>query len=383
MSSRGASATVGQVLGDGAGEQHGVLEQDADLVAQPVERAVARVAAVDEHLAGGRVVEARDQRADRRLARARRPDDRHARPRREAQRDALEHRPVGLVLEGHVAQLDLARRTALGVAAGPVLEHLVGAEHLGDALGPGHVARHARGLLGEVGQRPVQAPRVLRDHDEVADADRARRGAKRAEDQHERHRDRAEHVDDPAEPRLEVRGVHALHAALLAALGDALGLVALAAERLDDAHRRQRLGGERRDLALALALAARGDADLAAVVDRHEAEHRRDRDHRHADQRIDQQGHDDHPDERQDRLGHRAEVLGEQRADRVRVTGEPRHEVALLAAVVVGEREALQVGVHLQAQLVGDALPRPLEPQVARVRRERVEQRDADHRRRR
>ena len=41
---------VGDVLGDGAGEEHGVLQQDPDLVAQPVQRALARVAAVDEDL---------------------------------------------------------------------------------------------------------------------------------------------------------------------------------------------------------------------------------------------------------------------------------------------------------------------------------------------
>ena len=206
-----------------------------------------------------------------------------------------------------------------------------------------------------------------------------RRRPERAEHEDAGDGHRAQHVHHAGEPRLEVGGDHALLAALLAALRDALGLVALAAERLDDAHRRQALGRERRDLPLPLALLARGEAHLAAVVGRDEAEHRRDRDHRHADQRVDQEADDDHPDQRQDRLGDRAEVLGEQRADRVRVAGEAGDEVALLAAVVVGERQALEMGVHLQAQLVRDALARPLEPQVARVRRERVEQRDAHH----
>ena len=166
-------AAVGDVLGDGAGEQHRVLQEDPDLVAKPVERAVARVAAVDEDRAGGRVVEARDERADRRLAGPRRPDDRHPLAGGEPQRDAVEHRAVGLVRERDVAQLDVALRAALGERARAVLEDLVGAQDLRDALGAGHVARDARRLLGEVGQRAVHAPRVLRDHDEVADADRA------------------------------------------------------------------------------------------------------------------------------------------------------------------------------------------------------------------
>ena len=84
-------AAVGDVLGDGAGEQHRVLQQDPDLIAKPVERAVARVAAVDEDRAGGRVVEARDQRADGRLAGPRRPDDRDPLAGGEPQRDAVEH----------------------------------------------------------------------------------------------------------------------------------------------------------------------------------------------------------------------------------------------------------------------------------------------------
>ena len=130
------------------------------------------------------------------------------------------------------------------------------------------------------------------------------------------------------------------------------------------------------------ALAAGRVADPPAVVHAHDPEQRRDREHGHAEQRVDGQADDEHAHERQDGLGHRPEVVGEQLADLVGVAGQARDEVALLAAVVVGQRQALEVVVHLQAKLVGDPLAGALEPQVAGVAGQRVEHRDADDRRR-
>jgi hypothetical protein len=62
---------VGDVLGHGAGEQDGVLQDEADLGAQPPERAIGQVVAVDHDASRGRIVEACDERRHGGLARSR------------------------------------------------------------------------------------------------------------------------------------------------------------------------------------------------------------------------------------------------------------------------------------------------------------------------
>ena len=48
---RGIGAAVGDVLADGAAEQHGLLQHDADMAAQALQRHVAHVVPVDAHRA--------------------------------------------------------------------------------------------------------------------------------------------------------------------------------------------------------------------------------------------------------------------------------------------------------------------------------------------
>ncbi len=71
---------VGDVVGHRPAEQHGVLQQQRHLAAQPVERARPQVAAVDRDAARPRVVEPGDQGRERRLAGARCAHDRHELP---------------------------------------------------------------------------------------------------------------------------------------------------------------------------------------------------------------------------------------------------------------------------------------------------------------
>ena len=80
----------GDVLGDRAAEQKALLRDDAELAAQRRLRDVAQVVAVDEHRAARRVVEARDELGDRRLAGAGRADERDGLARRDLQREVLQ-----------------------------------------------------------------------------------------------------------------------------------------------------------------------------------------------------------------------------------------------------------------------------------------------------
>ena len=74
-SSRGVELAVADVVGDRAREQHRILRHEADVVAQRSQRERADVMAVDQDPPFVRVVEARDQAGERRLAGAGGADD--------------------------------------------------------------------------------------------------------------------------------------------------------------------------------------------------------------------------------------------------------------------------------------------------------------------
>ena len=77
----GVELAVADVLLDRPREEQWLLEDDADLLAERGELDLAQVAAVEQHAARFRVVEAGDQADERRLAGAGRTDDRDARSR--------------------------------------------------------------------------------------------------------------------------------------------------------------------------------------------------------------------------------------------------------------------------------------------------------------
>ena len=99
-SSRGADGVldlrvrlaVGDVLPDRAAEQQRVLQHEAHLIAQRLQRELADVGAVDLDLPRLGIVEARDQAGDGRLAGAGRPDDRRHLARLDAYADVLQDR---------------------------------------------------------------------------------------------------------------------------------------------------------------------------------------------------------------------------------------------------------------------------------------------------
>ena len=91
----GVRARVGDVLGDGGGEQEGIVADDRDRVAQRAQVDLADVGAVDEHGARARVVQARDERDEAGLARAGGPDERDRAPGGHVEVDVAQHRPRG------------------------------------------------------------------------------------------------------------------------------------------------------------------------------------------------------------------------------------------------------------------------------------------------
>ena len=103
-SGRRVGLAEGDVLGDGAGEEEALLRNDAELAAQRRLRDVVQVEAVDRDAAVRRLVEAREQLRDRRLARARVADERDRRAGGHVEVDPVQHLVAAAVGEAHVVE---------------------------------------------------------------------------------------------------------------------------------------------------------------------------------------------------------------------------------------------------------------------------------------
>ena len=90
----GVEPAVAQVVGDRAGKEHGILQHDADALAQRPDLVAVHVDAVDEHASGRCVVEPRNQADERRLAGAGQADERHHLAGLGLERDVVQHRPA-------------------------------------------------------------------------------------------------------------------------------------------------------------------------------------------------------------------------------------------------------------------------------------------------
>ncbi len=132
---RGVRLGVGDVLGDGAGEEERLLEHDAELAAVGPEGHLPQGDAVDEDLALIGVVEPAEQVDDGALAGPALAHQAEHLALLDPEGDVLEHLLVLLVAEANVAVVHLAAYLLqLDLAAGALALRL-GVQHLEDALG--------------------------------------------------------------------------------------------------------------------------------------------------------------------------------------------------------------------------------------------------------
>ena len=186
------------VLGDRAAEEEALLRHDPELAAQRVLRHVAQVVAVDRDPALGRVVEARDQLRDRRLAGAGVADERDGRAGRDVEIEPVQHlrelRPVAeadVRRSGRGPSIRGSSRASSGVDD---LRLLV--EHADDL-----VERRDRGEervveLRELLDRVEEVREVEREGEERAGRHVAVVDEPAAVAEHDRGRRRREQVDD-------------------------------------------------------------------------------------------------------------------------------------------------------------------------------------------
>ncbi len=118
----GVKPPVADIFHDGGAEQVGVLEHDPHLAAQAGDGHVANIEAVHEHFPVRHIEEAGQQPDDRALAGTCFANQGDALSWRGVQRDVIQHRLIGLVVERDVDKVDLPAHRGQHLGTGLVLQ---------------------------------------------------------------------------------------------------------------------------------------------------------------------------------------------------------------------------------------------------------------------
>ena len=344
------------VVADAERQHERRLQDHGDLPAERRQPVLAHVHAVDEDPASGRVVEARKQAEQGRLAGACRADDRHRLARLDAKAHVAQDRVAARVLEGGAFPRDLTPRAGRGEIAASVRDLALDVEQIEDALyTDGRALGEPPGLEHAV-DGAVERGEIRDEHDERADAQRAVEDVPRAHPDDRGGAQRDHDVDDAPVEGLERVEPQAVGEAPLAGGHEATVLVVFSREGLDHAHGRHRPLHDRVDLALALPELARRPGD-AAVEPRDDDEERGAHREGQQSQRRVEPDHDAAHSDQQHRRRHRGkQAVHGQGLEREGVRGDAVEQVADARAPVEGERQPVQVRVQVAAQVVHHAL---------------------------
>ncbi len=192
----GTGTSVGDVVSDRFGEQEGVVEHHADVVAQARQREVAHIVAVDGHPSAVDVVEAGEQASNGGLARSGGSHDRDRLARSQMEVEVAEHGYARRVREGDVVEVDVALAVD-EVHRSRSFRHVrLLVEHLVDAPG------RRLGALAHHHEQPQEAERRLQhqhvgvEGDDGAHRDRAVDGEPASVEQHQRLAQAGQVLDD-------------------------------------------------------------------------------------------------------------------------------------------------------------------------------------------
>jgi len=376
----GAGLRVADVVGDAHLEEQGLLEHDAELPAHARLRDVLHVDAVDPHGALLHVVEAHEQRENRRLAAPRGADQRDRLAGLDVDVEVVEDDLARLVPEGDLVEVHLAAHVAFEAdGAGPLGDFRAGLEDLEEPVRrDAHVLELLRELR-EAHRRPEDLHGVSREGRHVAVRRRVREHHRAAEEVDAR----AARVLQQHRVDLEVRRggpaddqvVHQRHGL---AVEDRL-LALLRAVRLDREVRDEAVLDAAREAVLRAAHADPCAADLADVEVVVADEQDEDGEDRQRQPPVEVQ-RGAHGEERADEVGdhlHRGDVedLLHDRA----VAHEPVRELARAVLLEVADVHAEHVPVHGHADLEHEGLPDVGDADDLDVADRRVQDRHEDH----
>jgi hypothetical protein len=126
--------TVGDVLPDGDVEQHGILQHEAHLLTQGLERVLAYVGAVDLHLTARRVIETGDQAVDGRLPGSAGTDEGGDLSRLDLKTDFLQDWILGIVAERDAIELQFSFELRSAARAGQIADAADGIQYFLNAF---------------------------------------------------------------------------------------------------------------------------------------------------------------------------------------------------------------------------------------------------------
>ena len=343
--------SVGDVRSHRVGEQEAVLEDDTHLTAQRSQRDVAQVMPVDEDRSAGRVVEARDEHRQRRLAAPAGANEGDAFTRGDVQIDPVEHRISVGIPEVDVRERDLAGELGEVDRVGWVGNGSRQVQELEDALEPcpslladGQDARQLARRRHELGH-------VRRERQEGTEGDLVLERQPPAEGEDRHLSEQGDRLEEWLVPRLQahrshLRAVHGLRGGC-----DSFELALLLTERLDHTDAVEVLVDDLDEVTFPLLPipGCREDAPPHAIRDDEQA--RRDHDAHQSQQRREIEHHPEREQQQQDVAAHDREEAQEP-LDQGRIGVGASDQLACWHSLKVVEVQRLQVVVHRVAQVV-------------------------------
>lgn len=363
----GVRVSVRDIGADRVGEEEAVFRYEADGGPQRVLGELADVVAADQDGALRHVVEAGQQQGDGGLPAAGGTDDGDGLTGLDGQREPVEDRPLGVVPEPHVVELD-ARGGVRRELHRAVLHGGLGVDQFEYALDTG------AGLLpdgehhGEHPDRPDELGEIGGERHERTEGDLAAGGEPAAERQHRDLAERGDGLESGGVPGVQPDGAQPPGEQLPPYLAQLAGLLLLLPEPLDDPDPGDGPVDDSGDCGgLALGVPGGGEEPGAGAAG-DEPEGGGDGD-RHQGQQRGEPRHDDQGDEEEQHVpdGHREHE--QKPLDQLKVAGGapddlPGGQLVLPLPVEPGERP-----VHLGTQIVLDVEGKPAAVVTADVRR--------------
>ena len=347
---------VGDVVADGAGEQPGILHDDADVPSQRPQLQIPHVDAVQADDTAGGVVKTRDQLRQGAFAAAGAAQQRHRLPRFGGEADVVQNRQMAVIVKADVLEAQCPAHLRQGPCAWGFAHLGDGVQHLEQPPAAGLTARRHAGKPAQAPQRVPQLHQIAGGRHQGAEAHASQDDLPAADVQRQRQPHGQQEGQQRQAQRLGVRHPHVRLVQVAGRVQKGFLLCAFASERLDHADTCQALlpghrqaGGVRlHDLLQRPQPAAHGD--------RHRQDHRKaaDGQDRQAPIEPGQRRRRSHAGQ-QDAEDHR-EAEMEEVTHRLHVRRGARHQIAGLRPVVIGEAQPLQFVVQQVAQPVGEAL---------------------------
>ena len=268
----------------------------------------------------------------------------------------MQHRPPRRVAEAHALVADRPGDGAVH-SAGTVGDGRLDLHDLHHAFGLGAGALHRLRGVRQRFDRVVQGRDIGDEDDDGSGGDGVFEREQPADVEHRGGAERQHEPGRELEPHAGQRAARVGTHGLRGVVAEVALLVVLARERLHRRDRAQRLLHHGGHPPLGVALVTGPFPHRAPEEARREKDQR---DHADGDQRqlpFERDHHDQHRDERRDRLDHRQHGAGQQRVHGVRVGGDTLDQIARFALGVEQQREPLQVAEQVACKRPGHVLP--------------------------